>query len=339
MNAALTGLMFPISAENRTRAPLRQVLGDLGEIRGALAGVGDYSRRAGRAMRNVGAGLTAGITAPIVGSIALMDRSINQLGLLQSQAASAGVSAEELTILGIATREFGIEQDKVADILRDVNDRIGDFSATGAGPMADFFENIAPMVGLTIESFEGLNSSDALALYVRSLEDANVSQAEMTFYMEALASDASMLLPLFRDNAAALDDMREVAERLGLSIDDDLIAGAADARREWTAMRAILGLEFQQALIQFAPILMDIGRGLSSWIEPLREGVSWFRSLSDETQAAVTRFGLIAAAAGPLLGGGGLMVLGVTAVSGAFATLASVLMAQRARLCARPRGF
>ncbi len=32
-----------------------------------------------------------------------------------------------------------IEQEKLADILKDVNDRVGDFLQTGGGPMADFF--------------------------------------------------------------------------------------------------------------------------------------------------------------------------------------------------------
>jgi len=80
--------------------------------------------------------------------------------------------------------------DKVADIIKDVNDKIGDFIATGAGPMADFFENIAPKVGVTADQFARLSGQDALALYVKSLEAANLSQAEMTFYMEAIASDA-----------------------------------------------------------------------------------------------------------------------------------------------------
>ncbi len=46
-----------------------------------------------------------------------------------------------------ASATVGIEQEKLADILKDVNDRVGDFLQTGGGPMADFFENIAPPSG------------------------------------------------------------------------------------------------------------------------------------------------------------------------------------------------
>ena len=68
---------------------------------------------------------------------------------------------------------------------------VGDYVQTGAGPLADFFENIAPKVGLTADSFADLSSEQKLGAYVNALEKANLSQADMTFYMEAIASDAT----------------------------------------------------------------------------------------------------------------------------------------------------
>ncbi|QHA10298.1 hypothetical protein GQR99_01135 [Cereibacter sphaeroides] len=45
------------------------------------------------------------------------------------------------------SKSVGIEQEKLADILKDVNDKVGDFLSTGGGEMKDFFEKIAPKVG------------------------------------------------------------------------------------------------------------------------------------------------------------------------------------------------
>jgi hypothetical protein len=135
-----------------------------------------------------------------------------------------GTSAQAFQELSFASQRFGIQQDKVADILKDVSDKVGDFLQTGAGPMADFFENIAPRVGVTAEAFRNLNGQDALQLYVSSLEKANVSQNEMTFFMEAIASDATLLLPLFQNNASALNSMANEAQRLGAVLSDDAVA-------------------------------------------------------------------------------------------------------------------
>lgn len=127
----------------------------------------------------------------------------------------ANISSSEMQRLSFATSKYGIEQDKAADILKDVNDKVGDFLTTGAGPMADFFETIAPRVGVTAEEFRNLSGKDALQLYVSSLEKANLSQAEMTFFMEAIASDATALLPLFSNNGKELKRLSDRAEELG----------------------------------------------------------------------------------------------------------------------------
>ena len=120
----------------------------------------------------------------------------NYVTEMENAAKIAGESSEDFQRFAFATKKVGIEQDKAADILKDVSDKVGDFLATGAGPMADFFENIAPKVGVTADQFRGLSGKQALQLYVSSLEKANISQNEMTFYMEAIASDATALIPL-----------------------------------------------------------------------------------------------------------------------------------------------
>jgi len=138
----------------------------------------------------------------------------------------SGTSGAEFQRYAFAARTVGIEQDKLADILKDVQDKVGDFLQTGAGPLADFFEKIAPRVGVTAEQFRKLGGADALQLYVSSLEKANLSQSELTFYLEAIASDSALLLPLLRDNGRAMGELGDKAERLGVVMNDKALAAA-----------------------------------------------------------------------------------------------------------------
>lgn len=101
-----------------------------------------------------------------------------------------------------------MEQDKLSDIMKDVNDKFGDFMQTGGGEMADFFEKIAPKVGVTAQQFKGLSGPQILEKYYQTLQKANVSQAEMTFYMEAIANDATLLAPLLDNNGQKLKRVR-----------------------------------------------------------------------------------------------------------------------------------
>jgi hypothetical protein len=143
--------------------------------------------------------------------ISQVRRVVSEVSQIEVLSQIAGTTAEEFQRFAVGAETVGFAMDKTADIIKDVNDKIGDFLATGAGPMADFFENIAPQVGVTADEFKNLSGTDALALYVRSLEEANVNQAEMTFYMEALASDATALVPLLSDNATEMKRLGDEA--------------------------------------------------------------------------------------------------------------------------------
>ncbi|MGH1447433.1 MAG: hypothetical protein ACRBBO_15470 [Cognatishimia sp.] len=210
------------------------------------------AKRFGRSLIRVGATAAAAFT----GIAASVGRAAGVLTDLDNQAKVAGETAERLKILSLATAGYGVDQEKLADILKDVNDKLGDFAATGEGPLTDFFENIAPKVGVTLKSFEDLSSSDALQLYVASLEKAGVSQQEMTFYMEALASDATALLPVFANQGAALDVVTAKAKALGLAIDQETVDAARKARGEFALVSEVLSTRLQVALASLIPYLV-----------------------------------------------------------------------------------
>ena len=139
---------------------------------------------------------------------------------------AAGLGVEQFQVLAFGAERFGVSQEKLADIVKDTQDKIGDFVQTGGGAMADFFENIAPRVGVTVDQFRALNGADALQLYVSSLEKANLSQADMVFYMEAIASDSTLLLPLLQDGGKALAEYGDSALRMGKILDEEAVAAA-----------------------------------------------------------------------------------------------------------------
>lgn len=219
--------------------------------------------RFGRQMASVAVGIAAAGTA----AFAAFNNSSTRLSDLKMQADIAGLSAQEFKVAALAVEQYGVSQEKLSDILKDVNEKFGDFAATGGGELKDFFEKIAPKVGVTIESFRQLSSSDALALYVSSLEKANVSQQEMTFYMEALANDATALVPAFRNGGLALDEMRKKAEELGLALDTDLIKTAREAQGEMRLVSDVLRTQFDQAILKLGPSLSQLAQALMPVVE------------------------------------------------------------------------
>ena len=191
------------------------------------------------------------------GVFAATTQLVNTGREVENFARLTNTSTRDFQELAIGARRFGFESDKVADILKDMNDRVGDFIQTGGGPMADFFENVAPKVGVTADQFRNLSGKDALQLYVSSLEKANLSQADMTFYMEAIASDSTVLLPLLQENGKALKDIGDEAERTGRILSEMDLKALADMDEELRSMKGTLEGVKNEVLIGALPAMRE----------------------------------------------------------------------------------
>ncbi|ARU02427.1 phage tail tape measure C-terminal domain-containing protein [Yoonia vestfoldensis] len=217
---------------------------------------------------------TAAATA-LAGAVVAMTRSTvaaaNEIGQL-SQVANA--NPEVFQRWAAASATVGIEQEKLADILKDMNDRVGDFLQTGGGPMADFFENIAPRVGVTADQFARLSGPEALQLYVSSLEKAGVSQQEMTFYLEAMASDTTRLIPLLQNGGAEMTRLGMQAQALGAVLDADAIAAMRRAELALVSIGQVFTGVRNRIAVALAPSLEAIANSfvaLASATSPISQ--------------------------------------------------------------------
>ena len=150
-------------------------------------------------------------------------KAIESASQITELAKVSGVGVVEFQKLAEAAKTVNIGQEKLADIFKDTSDKMGDFLQVGGGAMVDFFEKIAPLVGATKAEFVGLSGKDSLQKYVDYLEQANIPHADMIFYMEAIASDASMLIPLLEDGGKAFRELGEGAEAAGRFMDETTI--------------------------------------------------------------------------------------------------------------------
>ena len=118
------------------------------ELKGASAAFAKFGKLASAA--TIGASIA--ITARTIDNATKMAVEITQLSTV------AGVTTTKFQELAFASKKFGVDQNKLSDILKDVNDKLGDYATTGAGPLADFFENIAPKVDITADAFKRLRA-------------------------------------------------------------------------------------------------------------------------------------------------------------------------------------
>lgn len=251
------------------------------------------ARRAGTAIGlAISAGVTAGGAAMVQWTRQVADLSVeyDKLGKL------SGTTSEQFQRMAAGANSVGVSHEKLADIFKDVQDKIGDYVQTGGGALADFFDNIAKRTGVTADQMRKLSGPDALGLYFKSLERANLSQTELTFYMEAIASDASALIPLLRNNSAGFQQWGNAAQAAGAIIDaktnkatERLRQVTLEADLAFKGLKVSVAEEVIPALSDFSELLNDpdfrqgfgvIVQGLATVTTKAAEAASMIGNLS-----------------------------------------------------------
>ncbi|MFJ5297500.1 DUF4214 domain-containing protein [Pseudomonas sp. NPDC088368] len=272
------GLLVRIEA---TTAQLRQemargeaaVAQNAGKIDSSLGKVDKAFDRAGDSAKTLYEAITSAASSfggfniaavgSIAGLVALTSSTIDHAREVKNLASVSNASVEEFQRMAYGAKTVGIEQDKLGDILKDVNDRVGEFIQRGGGEMADFFNEIAPKVGVTAEQFKNLSGPQALQLYYTSLEKAGLNQQQLTTYMEAMGDESTALIPLLQSNGKGFKDLGDRAEKFGLVISKLSIERLVDAGQAVKDLQGTFSGASQQLVVGLLPGIESVTKGLA----------------------------------------------------------------------------
>ncbi|MHA3054816.1 hypothetical protein E0H77_00510 [Acinetobacter sp. ANC 4633] len=184
----------------------------------------DVASLAVKALGAVAAGLS------VASVMAYAEKFVDAGNDIQKFAKLSNASIQQFQYYAVGADTAGISMESFADKMKDMQDRIGDFQRTGGGPLADFFNDIAPRVGVTIEQFQKLSGPQALQLFYDSLQKAGASTNDMKFYMESIISDSSLLIPLLENGGKGFKKWGDAAQQAGSIMSDDMVKELALAK-------------------------------------------------------------------------------------------------------------
>ena len=217
-----------------------------------------------------GAIAVSGATAAGAAVFAMAKTYADAAQELKTFAAISNATTQEFQAMSAAAQSVDINPDKLADQLKDFNEKLGEFITIGSGGAVDFFEQIAIQTEGSAEGarklaleMQNLSGPQALQLYVDKLEEAGVSQQQMSFYLESMASDTTNLIPLLKNGGEGFKFWADAAERYGLIMDESAIQKAS----EFKVQLKLLDMQVQGAKNQFIqglmPALVSVGDAMS----------------------------------------------------------------------------
>lgn len=260
-------------AERASAKWSKQVQDDAAASSAALAGVG-------------AAAVTAGLAVGAAG-FQLLKSTSKQITETDRWAKSLNVSTQELLAWQFAAEKAGVSGDQMADIFKDIGDKIGDAVLNKSGEAVDALNSL----GLSAEKLSRISPDKQLLVIGEALSKIGTN-AEKTTILESLGNDLSKLLPLFDNNNEKLKQFIFLAKDYGVapdpsSIDDlvkvnqlfeDMEAQVAGLKMEIAAGLAKVDLSpLQSSLDKLHDVLTDpaVLQGISDLVSEVTELAGW----------------------------------------------------------------
>ncbi|EHU2311147.1 phage tail tape measure protein [Acinetobacter baumannii] len=247
--------------------PLKQAEG---QLKGSLTKMKGFIASYGAIAATAIGGATAAIVT-MAGTMAKHNAELERFAYLSQ------TSVAEFQKMAVGAQMMGIEAEKLSDIMKDWNERFGDFLTAGSGPLVDFMEQVAVKTEKGADGamklakeLSKLSGPESMGLFVKKMEEANLSQDQMSFLMESMASDSTLLLPLLKNNAEGMRLWGEAAERAGILMDEKSLK----ASRELQVQTKMLDMQYEglkkRVLSQVIPALVDISEAMLDGDEKAR---------------------------------------------------------------------
>lgn len=228
----------------------RQVQKDAAATSAALLSVG-------------GAAQTAALAAGTAG-FALLKSTSEQVNATDQWAKSLKISTQELLAWQFAAEKSGVAGDNMADIFKDLSDKIGDAVLNKSGEAVDALNAL----GLSAEKLSKVSPDKQMLAIGEALGKISTNAGKVNI-LESLGNDLSKLLPLFDNNNAKLNQFIQMAKDYGVAPDpqsiDDLIK---------------VNNLFQDMEAQVKGLKMEIAAGLAHVdLSPLSNSLSDIRTV------------------------------------------------------------
>lgn len=181
----------------------------------------------------------------------------------------ADSNTTEFQRMAVAASSYGVTQEQLADQIKDFNEKLGEFILTGKGEGVDAFETLnkhAKMTTAEISKFalemQKASGPQALVMYVEKLEEAGVSQEQMSFLVENMGNDLTKLLPILRNGGEELNRLANEAQRLGVILDEEAIAQALELEKQIKLLKMQAQGITNQFMSGLMPALTQIAKAM-----------------------------------------------------------------------------
>lgn len=249
----------------------------------------------GASLATVGAAAAAAAISVGAAGISLVKNTSDQITATDRWAKSLKMSTQDLLSWQFAAEKAGLTGDNIADIFKDINDKVGDAVLNKSGEAAQALDTL----GLSAQKLAQQSPDKQLMAISEALQKIP-TQAGKTNILESLGNDLSKMLPLFDNNNEKLKQFIQLSKDFGVAppqedIDNlvkvnqffqDIESSAQGLKIEIASGLAKVDLSpIQDGLNDIREVFTDpaVLSGLAKLVGGMAELVGWMGKLSSES--------------------------------------------------------
>lgn len=179
-------------------------------------------RLAGAALGSMATIAAAAAVSAGVAGINLLKTTSKQIAESDRLAKSLRMSTQDLLAWQFASQKAGVSGEQMADIFKDIGDKIGDAVLNQSGEAVDALNAL----GLSAKKLSTETPDKQLLAIAGALEKVGTNAEKITI-LESLGNDLSKLLPLLDNNSQKLQQFLRLSREYGVAPDpqsiDDLV--------------------------------------------------------------------------------------------------------------------
>ncbi len=201
-------------------------------------------------------------------AITLLVKSTTAYGKeLQIAANRANTTVEEMQALAFAADTVGISMEKLGDISKDTNEKIGEFIATGGGGFVDFIDVMklsSAEANILAREFQSMSGPEVLQEMTNQMEAAGISGNQMSFALEGVASDTTDLIPLLRDGGAELNRLKNSFNELNVTLSQNDLDKIKEVGEAFSKLGEVFSAEGRQFVADYGDQLIATAEAIAT---------------------------------------------------------------------------
>ncbi|MCY2293014.1 phage tail tape measure protein [Klebsiella pneumoniae] len=227
--------------------------------------------------------------------LAIVKNTAQQVTEAERWAKSLKMSTQDLLSWQYAAEQAGLTGDNIADIFKDINDKVGDAVLNKSGEAAQALDTL----GLSAQKL-AQQSPDKQLLAISSALQKIPTQAGKTNILESLGNDLSKMLPLFDNNNEKLKQFLQLSKDFGVAPPQEDIDNLVKVNQFFQDIEtSARGLKMENASGLAKVDLSPLQDGLDS-IHDVFTDPAILQGLSDLVGEAISLAGVVGRIAGGL---------------------------------------